>query len=102
METNETLSPEIEQLAEGVLFNMNQVAKILDLGYGRNTLFDILRKKRILSDRNEPYQQYISQGYFKLFIKARPGQPHFCDIVTMSTVKGLKFIEKTVSKNSSN
>jgi anti-repressor protein len=97
METNQTLFPNYEQMLEGNLYNMSQVPKILDLGYGRNTLFEKLRGKQILTSRNEPYQQYVNQGYFKLLRKHRPGQPDNCDVVTMATAKGLKFIEKIIS-----
>lgn len=45
---------------------MSQVAKIIDMGYGRNQLFDLLREKGVLRHNNEPYQTYIDKGWFRL------------------------------------
>lgn len=35
-----------------------------DLKIGRNRLLAYLRKKKILNDRNCPYQKYVNNGYF--------------------------------------
>ena len=51
------------------LIDMNQMAKLLkdeNIPIGRNRLFEILRKKEILRNNNEPYQKYIECGYFKV------------------------------------
>ena len=51
------------------LIDMNQMAKLLkdeNIPIGRNRLFEILRKKEILRNNNEPYQKYIESGYFKV------------------------------------
>lgn len=47
-------------------FEMSEVAKILNMGFGRNTLFYNLRKLDVLRSNNEPYQQYVDNGWFKL------------------------------------
>lgn len=48
------------------LLSMNEVAKILDMGIGRNKLFEVLRRKKVLDADNVPYQRYVDKGYFKL------------------------------------
>lgn len=45
---------------------IGKVAKILNFpGIGRNKLFSILRKKKILMENNIPYQKYIDSGWFR-------------------------------------
>ena len=46
--------------------SMNDVAKILNMGVGRNTIFKILRQEKILMQDNQPYQEYVNRGYFKV------------------------------------
>jgi phage antirepressor YoqD-like protein len=70
---------------------MNEAAKILGLGFGRNILFRILREKGILDSENTPYQRYVDEEYFKLIIKPRKAQ-RWCDKVTLVTDKGLEFL----------
>ena len=49
------------------MFDMNEVAKVLNFkNIGRNNLFKILRAKGILDAKNQPYQEYVAAGYFKL------------------------------------
>ena len=45
---------------------MSAVAKLLDKKIGRNNLFQILREKKILRENNEPYQEYIDRGWFRV------------------------------------
>ena len=45
---------------------MDKVAKVLDMGIGRNKLFEILRDKKILDRSNIPYQTYVDRGYFRV------------------------------------
>src|SRR5574344_1095639 len=47
------------------VIDMAQVAKTLNLGFGRNELFKILRSEGFLGENNEPYQAYINSGLFK-------------------------------------
>lgn len=44
---------------------MADVAKVLDLGIGRNKLFTFLRNNNILQSDNRPYQKYIDNGWFR-------------------------------------
>lgn len=46
-------------------FEMSEVAKILNIGFGRNILFQNLRQLKILRDNNEPYQLYVDNGWFR-------------------------------------
>ncbi len=68
----ETDKPKVE-FAEQVsdtqdLIDIGAYAKLLKkkgVKIGRNTLFGWLRNNGYLRSNNEPYQQYINQGYFK-------------------------------------
>lgn len=51
------------------LIDMKTMAKLLknnNINIGRNRLFEFLRMKRILMKDNQPYQQYVDAGYFKV------------------------------------
>ena len=45
---------------------MADVAKVLDMGIGRNKLFECLRSRNILMSDNRPYQKYVDAGYFRV------------------------------------
>lgn len=79
------------------LITMSMVAKTLELGFGRNTLFKQLREKGILfKNTNEPKQYYVQQGYFKikekLFVTDDGRQK--INVQTFVTQKGLGYIAK--------
>ena len=97
----QTLTPKAE-LMDRVLdtdqkIDVGQAAKILNLPFGRNTLFQKLREKGVFFiNRNEPKQEYISRGYFELkekFIE-RNNHDGFTVIKVLVTQKGLDFIAK--------
>jgi phage antirepressor YoqD-like protein len=69
--------------------NVSQVAKAL--GTGRDRLFRFLRSRGILMRNNEPYQQYITSGYFEVIETVSHG---FVNARTMVTPKGIGFIER--------
>lgn len=46
--------------------DMASCAKVLHFGIGRNSLFQILRNEGILTSNNQPYQQYIDRGWFRV------------------------------------
>jgi Rha family phage regulatory protein len=51
----------------GQKIDIGQAAKILQLPFGRNTLFKKLRDTGIFfRNRNEPKQEYVDRGYFEL------------------------------------
>lgn len=75
--------------------SMSEVAKILDMGVGRNQLFKILRNRGILMANNQPYQKYINQGYFSL-VEESYERIDGTGIYSKTVVKqkGLDFIRK--------
>lgn len=79
------------------LIKMSEVAKLLDLPFGRNTLFKKLREKGVLfKNSNEPKQDLVSKGYFKLkevSIK-KPDDTIMIEMQTLVTQKGLAYIAK--------
>ena len=85
------------------VIDMNQVAKTLKVkGLGRNKLFDFLRQRGILMKDNQPYQQYVDKGFFKL-IEVRWTNPKTGDtniiMKTMVFQTGLDYIRKEVVKH---
>lgn len=46
--------------------DMAEVAKVLNCGMGRNRIFQLLREKEILNNSNQPYQQFVDRGYFRV------------------------------------
>ena len=79
---------------------MSDVAKVLDMGVGRNNLFKILRQERILQSDNSPYQEYIDRGYFRV-IEQRYDKGYGetgINIKTLVFQKGVDFIRKTLAK----
>lgn len=79
-------------------------AKILKLGFGRNTLFDKLRKAGVFfANRNEPKQRYIDAGYFEMkekFIE-RNNHPGFVVTKVLVTQKGLAYLNHLFGGNPS-
>lgn len=70
-------------------FTMSEVAKLINyIGVGRNRLFEILRINEILRANNEPYQQYVDKGWFKIIVTEKGNQ------VVPQTVVYQKGIEK--------
>lgn len=77
--------------------DIGQAAKILQLPFGRNTLFQKLREKGVFfSNRNEPKQEYIKRGYFDMKEKwiERDNHDGFMVVKVLVTQKGLDFIAK--------
>ena len=75
--------------------SMADVAKILDMGVGRNKLFSILKDRKILQPDNKPYQKYIDAGYFKLVEeKYDKGDGVGIYYKTVAKQKGIDFIRK--------
>lgn len=75
---------------------MADVAKVLDMGIGRNKLFDFLRKQNILMENNRPYQKYIDAGYFRVVEqKFDKGYGEIgINIKTLVFQRGVDFIRK--------
>lgn len=75
--------------------DIGMAAKILKLGFGRNTLFQKLRQVGVFfSNRNEPKQRFVNAGYFEMkekFIE-RNNHPGFVVTKILVTQKGLAYI----------
>jgi phage antirepressor YoqD-like protein len=80
--------------------DMAHVAKVLNMGIGRNKLFDFLRKENILMNDNIPYQKFIDIGYFRV-IEQRfndfTGSPHI-SFKTVVYQTGMSFIKTLLSR----
>lgn len=84
-------------LDSGQKIDVGQAAKILELPFGRNTLFQKLRERGVFfMNRNEPKQEYINRGYFELKEKfvERNNHDGFTVIKVLVTQRGLDFIAK--------
>jgi prophage antirepressor-like protein len=109
LEKNEVLQHQLEIAAPKIeiydmamesndALSMNDAAKVLKLGYGRNTLFAKLRNAGILMSNNRPYQKYINNGWFRVI--ERPG--NFSNtrseirVITLVLQKGLTEIVNAV------
>lgn len=81
--------------AEGKV-DIVQAAKILNLGYGRNTLFKKLKEVGVFfKDRNEPKQKYIDAGYFEMTLLPpihRDSHPDILYQKVLCKPKGLAYI----------
>lgn len=81
--------------------DMRTVATVLNMGIGRNKIFEVLRDKRVLDRKNMPYQKYIDLGYFRTvetqYIKS--DGTNCINIKTVVFQKGLDFIRKTLTLN---
>ena len=80
---------------------IGDVAKILDIGIGRNKLFEFLRDKNILTSDNRPYQRYIDAGYFRVIEqKYEVNGEVRINIKTLVFQKGIDWIRKQLVKES--
>ncbi|MED4488199.1 phage antirepressor KilAC domain-containing protein, partial [Aeribacillus pallidus] len=77
---------------------MSIVAKTL--GFGRNKLFSFLRDQGVLRHNNEPYQEFIDRGYFRIRqvpISRSSGTQNKPQ--TLVTAKGMDYIAKLLKKH---
>ncbi|WP_147286395.1 phage antirepressor KilAC domain-containing protein [Myroides odoratus] len=85
------------------LVQLSEAAKLLGLGIGRNTLYAVLReKKMIFQNSTEPIQYYVDKGYFvmKQELKQIPVNGIMVPKVvsqTFVTQKGLAYIAKILN-----
>lgn len=88
--------------AEGKV-DIGQAAKILNLGFGRNTLFKKLKEAGVFfNDRNEPKQKYIDAGYFQMTLLPPIHRNNHPDILCQKVYcnpKGLAFINHLFGGN---
>ena len=80
--------------------SMADVAKVLDFGKGRNTLFKILRQEKVLRENNTPYQEFIDRGYFRVVEQKYDkgyGETGI-NIKTLVFQKGIDYIRKLLER----
>jgi len=81
---------------------MAAVSKVLAYkGYGRNSIFELLRERQVLRYNNEPYQKYVERGYFKTVerdVLIANGET-IVNRKTMVSQKGLDFIRKLIEED---
>lgn len=85
--------------------DIGQAAKILELPFGRNTMFKELRERGVFfKNRNEPKQEFIKRGYFQLkekFIE-RSNHDAFVVIKVLVTQKGLEYLSGLFNSENQN
>lgn len=78
-----------------------EAAKVLGIpGMGQNKLFQTLREMGLLMSNNQPYQEYIERGYFRV-IEQRYQKPDGSTMVSPKTLvyqKGLDYIRRKVQE----
>lgn len=78
--------------------SMDRVAKTLNMGIGRNKLFELLRNKKILMSNNTPYQRYVDSGWFRC-IETKFTKPNGDTCINVKTVvlqKGVDAIRRLI------
>jgi len=76
---------------------LGKVAKVIGIkGMGRNNLFAFLRDKKVLMDKNIPYQKHVDSGYFRVIEQeySKPDGSNHINIKTLVYQKGVDFILK--------
>ena len=76
--------------------DIGSVAKVLNMGIGRNRLFEFLRNENILMSKNQPFQKYIDCGYFRVIESSytKPDGSAHINLKTVVYQKGIQFIRK--------
>lgn len=104
MQKNEEMKPKAEffdAVAESKdAIQMGDVAKVLDMGIGRNQLFKCLRDKGVLQHDNVPYQTYVDRGYFRVIEQrySKPDGSVGINVKTLVYQRGVDFIRKMVAE----
>lgn len=81
---------------------IGEAAKVLNLGMGRNRVFEVLRARKVLAGDNLPYQKYIDAGWFRV-IEQRYNKPTGETRINLKTLvyqKGLKGIRDIITSGS--
>lgn len=80
--------------------DMQAVAKVINMGIGRNKLFEFLRNNKVLMQNNQPYQYYIDLGWFRV-IESKYTKPTGDICINLKTVvfqKGVDGIRKLIKQ----
>jgi phage antirepressor YoqD-like protein len=102
---NSELAPKaafFDQVADSkTALQMRDVAAALNIpGWGRNKLFEYLREKEILDNRNVPYRQFQDSGYFRVIEQTytdREGETHI-SLKTLVYQRGVEYIRRMIEK----
>jgi phage antirepressor YoqD-like protein len=80
---------------------MRDVAAALNIpDLGRNKIFELLRKKGVLDDRNIPYREYQDRGYFRVIEQKwtdKEGETHI-NLKPLVYQRGIDFIRKVLKR----
>ncbi len=78
--------------------DMKECAKILNMGIGRNRLFEFLRSRSILDRKNLPYQIFIDRGYFRTVETSytKSDGTNCINIKTVVYQKGMEYIRNLI------
>ena len=81
--------------------DMKECAKILNMGIGRNRLFEFLRSRSILDRKNLPYQIFIDKGYFRTVETSytKDDGTNCINIKTVVYQRGMDYIRRTYSES---
>ena len=81
--------------------DMKECAKILNMGIGRNRLFEFLRSRAILDRKNLPYQIFIDKGYFRTVETSytKSDGTNCINIKTVVYQKGMDYIRKIYNES---
>ena len=80
--------------------NAQPMKEVADaVGVGRNTLFRLLREKKILTSQNIPYRRYLDRGYFQVIEKTiEMGGQVINKPQTYVTPKGIDYIGRLITQ----
>ena len=80
--------------------DLGSAAKVLNMGIGRNRLFEILREEKVLMSNNQPYQKFLDSGYFRTIEQKYtvPSGETRISIKTLVYQKGLNYIRQVIEK----
>ena len=81
--------------------DIGSTAKVLNMGIGRNRLFELLRNEGVLMANNQPYQAYIDRGYFRTIEQkyTKPDGSTHIYIKTLVYQRGLDYIRQLVANS---
>ena len=81
--------------------DMKECAKILNMGIGRNRLFEFLRSRSILDRKNLPYQIFIDKGYFRTVETSytKSDGTNCINIKTVVYQRGMDYIRRTYNES---
>ena len=99
---NESMKPKVEFYDDIIdskdAIDMASVAKTINMGIGRNKLFELLRDKKVLMANNSPYQKYVDSGWFRC-VESKYSKSNGDICINLKTVvlqKGIDGIRKLI------